>query len=48
MPVNQDGEEVDEYDFECEECGSTHGELPPEEHEAYCGLVCAECGWIQM
>ena len=48
MPVNQYGEEVDEIDFECEECGSTHGEPPAEEFESIAGYQCAECGWVEM
>ncbi len=48
MPINSAGEEVDELEFECEECGSNNGEEPPEEWSHVAGFTCLDCGWLHM
>ena len=48
MPVNVNGEEVDELEWECPECGSDDAAPPDEEHEAYAGWRCLACGYIEM
>ena len=48
MPVNVNGEEVDELEWECPECGSDDTEPPDEEHAAYSGWHCLACGYVDM
>lgn len=46
--MNSQGEEVDEIDWVCPECGESDFEEPDEEHAAYAGCHCLACGYVDM
>ena len=48
MPINSSGEEVDDLEIECAECGSSDVEPADEEHEAYLAYICNDCGYMHM
>ena len=48
MPVNANGEEVDEIEWECPDCGSEEFEVSEDQHSDYLGFTCRACGYMQM